>query len=797
MNWVSIAKRMRESGVSVVPIPKMWIDPDNKDYKYPWKKYQTDPMTPAEVEKEFAKAEGIAIVCGAVSGNLVTIDFDSKPKYERWKSEMLEVFPELFSRLVIEETPSGFHVYVRCAEFETVPGNEKWAYVMRDKAKYCTIETRGEGGIIFCYPTLGYKMAQGKLLEIPTISFNEFEILKALAISLDEVGAMPLQYKHHPVEGVPNVTGTRPGDIYNQTVSWDDLFPAMGATVVHRGGKWVALCRPGKKKGTSGTTGSGRAGQDFFKCFSSNWPPFEGGGLYDKFSVFTILFHGGDFKKAAKAAAEQLGLIRTVKTPLKVEDGGASPYKPTPQDLGGAKNEIMEGNLAKDTNSESDWHGSDIGNAEQFAEAAKGKLLFCHELKRWVQWTGKRWDLASVGNSQAVSLYLDLIAPLKQSDHSWWAKCMSAARMRATIATAADFSALCCSPADFDTDPMILNTQDGIVHLGTGELIPHDPKYLCSKITACGVSYSEADEAVVARFIAEICGDDEPTIDSLQRLLGYSITGHVEQQKFVLAVGKGRNGKGTLTNTLEHLLGEYAVSLESETILSSKQTRSSFDLEMLRGARFLKIEEPDSRRMLDREFIKKLVGGDSMVVSAKYGHPYTIRPKCKLWLISNHKPRVEFDYAFERRTIVFPFTLNLSEEDVDIHLESKLIGAGGALLTWIINGSVGYHEAANNKLLTTERMRGELASYKEDNDNLQRFLSECTEGDDSGMVVGYTKASDLVHSYNEWAKAGGTPIVNRQELLHRMKLKGYELSKVSHNNVSGYKGLVLLSEGER
>ena len=810
MNWVSTAKRMRESGLSVVPIRKVdsWIDPWQKNYSYKWKKYQTSMMTEAEIEREFKDAWGIGIVTGRVSGikenhALILIDFDDGiAKYEQWMGQVQQYLPEIIEKFVIESTgKAGRHVYVR-VDFgdEPIPGCAKWARVLRDKtekiaigvdggeyvgevpANPATIETRAEPGLVFCYPTPGYKMLQGKLLEIPTITFDEFSVLEALARSLDEVGGATVPDKHVKVENAPYATGDRPGDVYNRTVEWDELLGDMGATVQFRKGDRLVLCRPGKKKGVSGTTGNGRAGQDLFYCFSSNWHPFEEGKCYSKFKVFTMLRHGDDWNKSTKAAAEQLGLIRTVKkeNPLKVESGGG---------------ETSTGALALNVEPEGiEWHPSDMGNAEQFALAAAGKLMYCHELKRWVQWTGARWDLSAVGNTSAVTLYRELIAPLKQSDPAWWAKCMAAARMRATIASAADFADMSCTPADFDNDPMILNTQDGIVHLGTGDLIPHDPKYLCSKITACGVTYSESDQAVVSRFIAEICGDDDASIESLQRLLGYSITGHIEQQKFVLAVGRGRNGKGTLTNTLQKLLGEYATSLESDMILSSKLPRSQFDLEQLRGARFVKVEEPDARRMLDREFIKRLVGGDSMRVAAKFGTPYVIWPICKLWLISNHKPRVEFDYAFERRAIVFPFTLNLAEEDVDPALESKLIAAGGALLAWIIGGSVAYHEAESDKLPSTERMRAELASYKEDNDNLKRFLDEMTEVDSNAMAVGYTESTKLVHAFNDWAKVSGTSQMNHQEFVQRMRVKGHETEKVGHNNLKGYKGIVLISD---
>jgi AAA domain len=59
----------------------------------------------------------------------------------------------------------------------------------------------------------------------------------------------------------------------------------------------MQLTRPGKGNDVSGTIG--HEGRDVFKCFSSNWSPFEAGGCYSKFQVYALLQHSGDHGKAA------------------------------------------------------------------------------------------------------------------------------------------------------------------------------------------------------------------------------------------------------------------------------------------------------------------------------------------------------------------------------------------------------------------------------------------------------------------------------------------------------------------
>ena len=52
----------------------------NKRAVMPWKKYQTQKITPEELAAQMAhpKAIGQAIICGAISSNLEVIDVDSK-----------------------------------------------------------------------------------------------------------------------------------------------------------------------------------------------------------------------------------------------------------------------------------------------------------------------------------------------------------------------------------------------------------------------------------------------------------------------------------------------------------------------------------------------------------------------------------------------------------------------------------------------------------------------------------------------------------------------------------------------
>lgn len=89
-------------GWSVIP-----IKPNSKLPAIKWQRFQSELPTEAEIRKWFAKPRNIAIVCGAVSGDLVVRDFDVLDVYRRWEAAN----PILARTLPTVETVKGRHVY--------------------------------------------------------------------------------------------------------------------------------------------------------------------------------------------------------------------------------------------------------------------------------------------------------------------------------------------------------------------------------------------------------------------------------------------------------------------------------------------------------------------------------------------------------------------------------------------------------------------------------------------------------------------------------------------------------------
>ena len=181
-DFTLISRQYTASKLSVLPVKA------NKTPSVKWSTYQDRIMTESEREQHFTDdTYGIAIVCGEVSGHLLTFDFDNDDelatkRFNAWLDTVRVNKPYHCDNLVINTTPSGgYHVHVRCTE--PVGGNIKLA---QSKDGLTLVETRGEGGYAVAPPTPGYELTQGSLTSIPTISANDLSYLVAAARQFDQ-----------------------------------------------------------------------------------------------------------------------------------------------------------------------------------------------------------------------------------------------------------------------------------------------------------------------------------------------------------------------------------------------------------------------------------------------------------------------------------------------------------------------------------------------------------------------------------------------------------------------------------
>ncbi len=335
---LEFARAYAAAGLAVVPVET----DGSKRPRGKWDQWQERIASEGEIGQLFRGLVGVGIVCGAVSGNLETLDVDSPELVEPFEALVREAMPGLLERLCIVATPrnnyGGRHYRYRLAG--PVAGNTKLALSeLRPQfnadgsplidqrtgkqrlAPETLIETRGEGGYAIvpgsppeCHQTgLPYKHIAGpELTAIETISAEEHGVLWRAARSLNRyVDDREVRGER----GMPNHNGNghsgkSPGDDFNERATWEQILEPVGWSRSYSSGGLTYWCRPGKTRGISATTGVQSSGGTELLCvFSSNAFPLEGAAngrpctSYSKFAAWATLNRNGDFSAAAKALA--------------------------------------------------------------------------------------------------------------------------------------------------------------------------------------------------------------------------------------------------------------------------------------------------------------------------------------------------------------------------------------------------------------------------------------------------------------------------------------------------------------
>ena len=295
---------MLAAGLCVLP-----AHPAEKRPTLAWQKFQSRLPEPREIEEMFPAAR-CCVVCGAVSGNLEILDFDSHGA--AFEPFLKKIPPRLARRLLVEKTPSGgFHIIYRCES--PVGKNQKLA--LDPTSRKVLIETRGEGGLFLCSPSDGYSLTQGSWDSVPVLSDAERALMMEAAKECGEWRVEGGVDASRNVGSVENTADEKPSGFSNSTLhsqpstlSPADDFNARGdvrALLQEAGWKFFTAkgdseewTRPGKTSGCSATLRN-IDGTDIFYVFSSSVPEFEPGKGYNPFQVYACLKCQGDMSRAA------------------------------------------------------------------------------------------------------------------------------------------------------------------------------------------------------------------------------------------------------------------------------------------------------------------------------------------------------------------------------------------------------------------------------------------------------------------------------------------------------------------
>ncbi|MFJ3826208.1 bifunctional DNA primase/polymerase [Streptomyces nodosus] len=326
------ARELHDAGLCVLPIKA----DGTKKPAVSWLQHKVTRSTPADHDAWFSgdRPRGIAVVYGAVSGNVEMIEFEGRAiglldevTEVMEASGLGEPWSAILTGWVTESPSGGRHFRVR-VEGGDVPGNRKLASRLAEEHEYTDeerqrlrekpnsriirveIETRGEGGYGLVEPSGGavhasgrpYVRLTGSPASIPTIGADAMDAIRTVCRMFDTV-PVPEAPKTAPKPQEPLPGGAlRPGEDYETRADWSDILRGVFRPVTTRGHTtyWGWADGVGGLKATTGRDPE----KDRLWVFATG-SEFTADVPYSKFGAYTLLEHGGNFKAAAAELRRQ------------------------------------------------------------------------------------------------------------------------------------------------------------------------------------------------------------------------------------------------------------------------------------------------------------------------------------------------------------------------------------------------------------------------------------------------------------------------------------------------------------
>ena len=418
-------------------------------------------------------------------------------------------------------------------------------------------------------------------------------------------------------------------------------------------------------------------------------------------------------------------------------------------------------------------------------------VRFCFAWRKWLLWDGQRWKIDDRG--RPYQLAKNTIRRMqreaasepddsKRRELSRWAfRSDSRQGYEALLALARSEPGIPITPEELDRNLWLLNCANGTINLRTGKLQPHRREDLISKL-APGEYHPGATAARWLLFLEQVLPD--PALRRfVQAAVGYSLTGDVSEQVLFFLYGHGANGKSVFMSTIQAVLGDYAVQVIPDMLMTRKGEHHPTELTDLQGRRFVATIEAEEGRRFNEALVKSLTGGDKIRARRMHEDFWQFDPTHKVWVAANCLPVIRgADHAIWRRFRLIPFKVTIPEGQRDPHLSEALKAEGEGILRWAVDGCLAW---LRDGLRAPAAVIAATTNYKTEMDLVGRFITDCCICNPSERVA----ASDLYRSFEDWCASGGEAAFSQQMFGRRLTDSGFTREK--RRNGHWWKGLGL------
>lgn len=407
----------------------------------------------------------------------------------------------------------------------------------------------------------------------------------------------------------------------------------------------------------------------------------------------------------------------------------------------------------------------ETGMAELFAQCYENDTRYCPEAKMWYTYSEGAWrkDVGSLLVAEKIKEFFRIMVLYcgeitdedRRGKYLKFIAKLGDRRFRERVMK--DAASVNPIPlAKFDSNPYLINCLNGTYDLQEMIFREHDWRDYLTMQTDFEYTLQDVRCRRWIEFIDEVTEGNKEKALYLQKALGYSLLGYANEECMFICHGRTtRNGKSTLLNTINHLLGDYATVSPSAIICKPDHNKNAESanpmVASLKGKRFVTMQESNQYGKLDEEVIKSLTGGEEIKARQLYESPMTFTPQFTLWLSCNDLPAVHDRslFASERiRIIEFNRHFSAEEQDKNLKYEFQEPKAMQGIFSWLVEGYFLYKRFG---LTMPPDMQKIVNQYEKDNDLVLQFLEERCKRQKGK----FTQNKDLYNAYKIWCKSNG------------------------------------------
>jgi len=439
---------------------------------------------------------------------------------------------------------------------------------------------------------------------------------------------------------------------------------------------------------------------------------------------------------------------------------------------------------------------SDQALVASFAAERCSELRYLHDDESWWTYENGLWAERRGGPIYETGEFLKSQEP-PTANKMLHRRLHSQKAVLAVLGLAKDRPEFRAYAKQFDLNSWLLGLPEGLaLDLQTGTVREARPSDLLTRCLPIIPSDAPLEKSCPRwlRYLEEAHPGDRDLQAYLQRHAGYCYTSSTREEMILFLIGEPGAGKGTYTETLQAYLGPYYATLPLDLLLEeAKEDRRLNLIANLLGTRLGVCNEGARSKKLDRNAIKNLTGGGSVVGRRLCHQPFEFPMTTKLVIVSNDEPVLDLDDAMKDRVHVVPFRQkfrNVEGKDDKGLKEYLRKNELPGIARWAVEGCL---EWQKNGLKPPASVVNRTEQYFTNADIIEKFRQECCEFSPQF----FEPSQELFHAAKKFCEDSGEKgaVTHERlfipELIRRCKAVGNELrrDRPRGNGHSGKSGL--------